>query len=205
MEITLYHSPGACSMATYISLLEAGADFNVKITSLKNKDHLQPEYAALNPKKKVPYIAIDGKGLTENVAIQSWIAETYPDAKLFPADSWDQKRALSYMGWFGSGIHPHITRHFKPGFFCGNTDAHDDMKIKAKAKYMEQMELIESELEGKTWFFDHYTVCDSYYFWIYVRAEQEGFDLSGLVHGTAHNKRMLERESVQKVLAHTAD
>ncbi len=35
MDITLYHSPGACSMATYVSLLEAGADFDVKIVSLK--------------------------------------------------------------------------------------------------------------------------------------------------------------------------
>jgi len=61
MGITLYHSPGACSMATYISLLEAGAEFDVKITSLKTSDQLSPEYAAINPKKKVPYMVIDGK------------------------------------------------------------------------------------------------------------------------------------------------
>lgn len=202
MDITLYHSPGACSTATYISLLEANAEFDVKLIRLKNNDHKQPEYVAINPKQKVPYIVIDGKGLSENVAIQSWIAETYTNAKLMPADSWEQKKALSYMGWFGSGLHPHMTRHFKPQFFCSHGDAHEDMKTIAKAKYMEQLELIEPYLDGKNWFFDHYTVVDSYYFWIYSRAETEGFDLTGLEHGTAHNKRMLERESVQKVLAH---
>jgi len=204
MEITLYHSPGACSMATYISLLEAGSDFTVKIISLKNQDQIKPDYAAINPKKKVPFLVVDGKGLSENVAIQSWIAEKFPEANLLPSDSWEQKQALSYMGWFGSSIHPHITRHFKPAKFCRHEDAHDDIKTKAKAMYMELLELAETELSGKTWFFDHYTVCDSYFFWIYDRALSEGFDLSGFEYCTAHNNRMRTRESVQKVLAHTA-
>ena len=204
MDITLYHSPGACSMATYISLHEAGTDFTVNIISLKKNEQSTPDYAALNPKKKVPFLVVDGKGLSENVAIQSWIAEAFPEANLSPSDSWDQKRALSYMGWFGSGIHPHLTRHFKPVKFSHHEDAHHDIKVKAKAMYMEQLELIEAELAGKTWFFDHYTVCDSYFFWINDRGLREGFDLSGLQHCTAHNNRMRTRESVQKVLAHTA-
>ena len=203
MDITLYHSPGACSMATYISLYEAGAEFEVKIISLKNNAQSDPEYAALNPKKKVPYLVVDGKGLSENIAMQAWIAETYPSAKLMPVDPWDQKRALSYMGWFGAGVHPNLTRHFKPVKFCSDVSAHEDVRAKAKAMYLEQLTLIESELAGKTWFFDHYTVCDSYFFWIYERALVEGFDLTGFERSTAHNKRMRERESVQKVLAHT--
>ena len=203
MDITLYHSPGACSMAPYISLVEADADFTVNIISLKNNEQTTADYAAINPKKKVPFMSIDGKGLTENVAIQSWIAETYPHANLMPSDSWDQKQALSYMGWFGAGIHQHLTRHFKPAKFCGLTESHDDIKSKAKAMYMEQLELVEPKLSGKTWFFDHYTVCDSYFFWIYDRALTEGFDLTAFKQCTAHNERMRERESVQKVLAHT--
>ena len=71
------------------------------------------------------------------------------------------------------------------------------------AMYMEQLALVENELTGRTWFFDHYTACDSYFFWIYDRALNEGFDLSGFEYCTAHNQRMRERENVQKVLAHT--
>ena len=206
MSIILYHSPGACSMAVYISLTEAGAEFDVKIISLKNNEQSTPEYAAINPKKKVPYLLVDAqgkkRGLTENVAIQTWIAETFPDANLMPADSWDKIRALSYMGWFGAGVHPHITRHFKPGRFSDNEETHADIKFKAKAMFLEQLALIDNELDGKTWFFDHYTVCDSYFFWIYDRALGEGFELSEFKNCTAHNNRMRERESVQKVLAH---
>ncbi len=204
MKITLYHSPGACSMAPYISLLEAGADFDVNIVNIKKNEQSNPDYAAINPKKKVPLLVVDGNGLTENVAIQSWIAEAFPDANLLPSDSWNHKQALSYMGWFGSGIHPHITRHFKPAKFTAQQEAHDDLKAKAKAMLIEQLVLVDSKLAGKTWFFDHYTCCDSYFFWIYDRSLAEGFDLSGLKHATAHNERMRTRESVQKVLAHKA-
>ena len=190
-------------MAPYISLLEANAEFDVKIISLKNNEQSNPEYAEINPKKKVPFLVVDGNGLSENVAMQSWIAETYPKAQLMPSDRWDQKRALSYMGWFGAGIHQHLTRHFKPIEFCADAGSHDDIRTKSKAMYMEQLALVDKELAGKTWFFDHYSVCDSYFFWIYNRGLGENFDLSEFEHCTAHNNRMLTRKSVQTVLAHT--
>ena len=204
MDITLYHSPGACSMATYVSLLEAGAEFDVKIISLKNNQQSTPAYAAINPKKKVPFLTVDGNGLSENIAMLVWVAEAFPDVNLLPGDRWDHKRALSYMGWFGAGIHQHLTRHFKPIKFCADADSHDDIKARSKAMYLEQLALVESELHGKTWFFDHFTVCDCYFFWIYNRALGEGFDLTGFEYCTAHNNHMLERQSVQTVLAHTA-
>jgi len=191
-------------MAPYISLLEAGADFDVNIVNIKKNEQSNPDYVAINPKKKVPLLAVDGRGLTENVAIQAWIAEAFPKANLLPANAWDHKQALSYMGWFGSGIHPHITRHFKPGKFTAHTDAHENLKATAKAMLLEQLALVDSELAGKTWFFDHYTCCDSYFFWIFDRSLEEGFDLSSFKHATAHNQRMRKRESVQKVLAHKA-
>ena len=71
--------------------------------------------------------------------------------------------------------------------------------------YMDQLALVEAELSGRTWFFDHYTVCDSYFFWIYHRALREGFDVSSFENCTAHFERMNKRDSVKKVLAHTVD
>lgn len=201
MDITLYHSPGACSTAPCISLFEAGAAFRVEIVSLRDNEQMSPEYASINPKRKVPYLVVDGKGLSENVAIQCWIAEAFPDAGLLPSDGWERKRAISHMGWFGSGLHPHVTRHFKTAKFCALPEAEADVKAKAKEMYMAQLELVERELEGRKWFFDHYTVCDSYFFWIHDRALREGFDLSALPNCSAHNERMRRRESVKKTLA----
>ena len=74
MTITLYHAPGACSTAAYVSLLEADADFDVELISLAKKEQTSESYKAINPKQKVPYLIVDGKGLSENTAIQTWIA-----------------------------------------------------------------------------------------------------------------------------------
>lgn len=43
-------------------------------------------YLKISPKGKVPTLLIDGEPLTENVAIQLWIAKQFPDARLMPGD-----------------------------------------------------------------------------------------------------------------------
>ena len=203
MTITLYHAPGACSIAAYISLLEAGAEFDVVLISLAKKEQNSESYKTLNPKQKVPYLIVDGQGLSENTAIQTWIASAYPDANLLPRDGFELARAISHMNWFSSGMHPHITRHFRTEKFCDLESAHDDIKAKAKAMFFEQMALVERELDDRTWFFDHNTACDSYFFWVYDRALREDFDLSEFRNCTAHYEAMKMRPNVQKALAHT--
>ena len=54
-----------------------------------------PEYLKINPKHKVPLLIVDGKALTESTAIQIWIARTFPQAKLLPADPWQELKAIS--------------------------------------------------------------------------------------------------------------
>jgi glutathione S-transferase len=203
MTITLYHAPGACSIAAYVSLLEAGADFDVVLISLAKKEQNSEGYKSLNPKEKVPYLVVDGKGLSENTAIQTWIASAYPKANLLPHDSFEQARAISHMNWFSSGMHPHITRHFRTTKFCAIESAHEDIKAKAKAMLFEQMALVEQELDGRTWFFEHNTACDAYFFWVYDRALREDFDLSEFTNCTRHYEEMKKRSNVQKALAHS--
>ncbi|MBD3679234.1 MAG: glutathione S-transferase family protein [Rhodobacteraceae bacterium] len=203
MTITLYHAPGACSIASYVSLLEAGAEFDVKLIILANKDQNSESYKALNPKQKVPYLTVDGKGLSENSAILTWIASTYPEAKLLPEDTFERARAISHMNWFSSGMHPHITRHFRVAKFCEIESAHEDIKAKAKAMFFEQIALVEQELEGRTWFFDHITSCDFYFFWVYDRGLRENWDLSEFSNCTAHYEAVKKLPNVQKALAHT--
>ena len=73
-----------------------------------------PDYLKLNPLHKVPVLVVDGKPLTENVAIQLWIARHYPQAKVLPADPWDQLKAVSILSLCASGIHPFLVRINNP-------------------------------------------------------------------------------------------
>ena len=114
MKLTLCYAPIACSLVPLINLNEAGASFEVRKINLRKGDNMTSDHLAINPLHKVPVLIVDGRALTENIAINTYVARTYPAAKLFPSNSMDELEAISMMGWFSGGIHPHLTRIFNP-------------------------------------------------------------------------------------------
>ena len=118
MKIELYYAPVTCAMAPYITLTEAGADFEVHALNFRTKDHLKPEYVKINPKHKVPMLIVDGQKLTENAAIHLWISRTFPDTNLIPAGPWEQAQAVSMLSWCSGGIHPYLSRINNPANVC---------------------------------------------------------------------------------------
>jgi glutathione S-transferase len=61
--ITLFFSPGACSLATHIALIEAGLDYRLSRVNFAENQQNSPEFKALNPKGRVPALAVaDGTG-----------------------------------------------------------------------------------------------------------------------------------------------
>src|SRR5688572_31031361 len=76
----LYYSPGACSLATRISLHEAGLEAEFERVDLKAKvTETGADYSAINPAGSVPMLVLDdGAAVTENVAILDLMAELAP-------------------------------------------------------------------------------------------------------------------------------
>ncbi len=84
--LTLYYAPGACSMASHIALEETGTPYETKVVGLAQGEQTKPEYLnGVNPRGKVPALKTDDGILTENVAILTYLARTFPDAKLLPS------------------------------------------------------------------------------------------------------------------------
>ena len=204
MTLQLYYTPVACSMVPYINLTEAGADFEVMPLNFSKGEHMSPEYLRLNPKHRVPVLMIDGEPLTENVAINLWIARTFPQAKLLPIDPKQEIRAISLMAWCASGIHPALTPNALPKRFCDAPDSEESVKQCAQKLLAEHFGIADSLLAGREWFFDHYTAPDAYFFWTFLRAlrfDLKYLDLSKFQNCHAHLNRMKQRASVQKLLA----
>ncbi|HEX3971125.1 MAG TPA: glutathione S-transferase N-terminal domain-containing protein, partial [Stellaceae bacterium] len=118
MKLTLYYAPITCALAPYITLTEAGADFEAKPVNLRKGEHKTPDYLKLNPKHQVPTLVIDGEPLTENPAIQIWIARNFPKAKLLPEDPMQFVKAVSILSLCSSGIHPYLFRINSPLLVC---------------------------------------------------------------------------------------
>ncbi len=179
MEIVLYYAPITCALAPYITLTEADAEFEVRPLDFGKGQNNSPEYLKINPKHKVPLLIVDGKPLSESVAIQTWIARTFPQAKLLPADPWQELQAISLMSWCSGGIHPFLTRINSPARICDVPGTGDSVKKIAAANLMELFKIADDLLADRQFFFDRFTAPDAHFFWCQRRARQFELDLSG--------------------------
>jgi glutathione S-transferase len=183
-------------------LTEAGASFEVRPLNFRKSQHLTAEYLRLNPKHKVPVLVIDGAPLTENVAIQIWIARNFPAAKLLPADQMQELQAISLLAWCASGIHPFLSRINSPARVCDLPGAEESVQRLAVQQLFENYKVADDMLAGREWFFEHFTAVDAHFFWCFRRGTQFSLELSQFKNCMAHFERMQRRPSVQKLLAY---
>jgi len=204
MDITLYYAPHTCALAPFVTLREAGAHFVVKALNFRKKEQMAPDYLAMNPKHKVPLLVVDGRPLTENPAIQLWIARAFPEARLLPQDPWREVEVVSVLSWCASGIHPHLSRIHSPEKYCCAEVSANDVRALGYRFLDENFRIAEAMLEGREFIFDHFTASDAHMFWCLRRAGQLGFDLTGLPNCRSYFDRMSARDSVRHVLAFEA-
>src|SRR6185312_2776405 len=117
--LTLYYSPGACSLADHIALHEAGEKFNlVKVDLKSHKLEDGRSFLEINPKGYVPALQFDdGKILTENIAILTMIADNHP--ALMAPGQFGRYRLLEMLAYIATEIH----KSFKPLFASDASDA----------------------------------------------------------------------------------
>jgi glutathione S-transferase len=201
MDIVLYYAPNTCALAPYITLTEANAPFEARPLNLRKEQQHTPDYLKLNPKHKVPVLIVDGKTMTESVAIQMWIARGFPAAKLLPSDPWQELQAISLMAWCSSGIHPFLARINSPPRVCDVPNSGDSVRRLAADQLFENFRIANNLLAGRAFFFDHFTAPDAHFFWCIRRATQFELDLSPFKNCMAHFERIKARPSAQKLLA----
>jgi glutathione S-transferase len=202
MQIVLYYCPIACSLVPYVTLTEAGAKFEVRNIILRKGEQNSPDYLKLNPKHKVPLLMVDGQPLTENVAIQIWIARNFPQTKLLPADPWQELKAISIMSWCASGIHPLLARINAPPRVCDLPGADESVRKLAAGQLYENYQIANDLLTGREYFFDDFTAADAHFFWCFRRGLQFELDLSKFANCQAHFERLQKRPSVQQCVAY---
>jgi glutathione S-transferase len=104
--LTLYFAPGASSMAVHIALHEIGVGFEAKPMSFKANDMQAPAFLKINPVGQVPTLLVDGRPLTEVAGCLFYLARRFPEAGLLPDDIEGQSRAVAWMSFLASTLHP---------------------------------------------------------------------------------------------------
>lgn len=202
-DITLFAAPGSCSRVTTIVLEEIGVPFTYELVRFMKGFHKSPAYKAVNPKGKVPALVIDGEALTENVAILSWLAATYPQAQLLPAasDPLQAARTLADLCYCSSTLHPLVTRYCMPGKIGGEEGAATVKAVGTEAM-KENAALIDQRLSGCDWWYgDAWSALDAYLYWVFGRLNGAGYDFAPYPNWQAHAARMQGRPAVQRALA----
>lgn len=207
-DLALYFAPDTCARVSMIALEEVGLPYEARLISFVRGDHRSPEFLRLNPGGKVPVLLVNGKPLTENVAILSWLHAQYPEAGLLPKveDRLEAFQQLSDLAWCASGLHPLVTRMRIPQFFCTLPEARDNVHALAKDAISEQLSWIERKLENAPWWYgNQWSIVDAYINWIWFRVTGCGINAADFPKLDDHNRRLIERPSVKRVLDRHAE
>jgi glutathione S-transferase len=189
-------------MAPHIALEETGAPYEVIEIDEVGGEHLTEAYRKINPRSKVPTLKLDdGRVITENVAIQTYIARLHSHARLLPVDPVGEAQALSLMSFFATTVHPVFGRFWRPERSSDDPSAHAGIKAKAGLAFFDYLREIDGLLAGRTWFFDGFTTVDAYAFVFYTWGQRVTLPVHELRAYSAHKDRMLGRPAVQRVLA----
>lgn len=194
----LYWFPGTCARIPAVALEEIGEPYEETVVDLFGGD---PSYVDVNPKRKVPALVADGRTITENPAIHTFLARRHPSARLLPAgDPTVEIEALELMSWFAAGIHPAITRQRFPLFFCDLEDAYPSIRTRARTQLEECFAIIEQRLGRREWLFHDWSIVDAYLLWLWFRATGSGMDGSQFPRCLDHAERCEARPSVARIL-----
>lgn len=202
-ELTLHFAPDTCARVTMIALEEIGCPYEVEVVEFMRGAHRSQNYLALNPKGKVPTLVVDCKPLNENLAILSFLDETYPEAGLLPkaADAFERGQILSDLSFCASGLHPIVTRLRIPRFFCDVEPGASRVFEMAEVAMGLNFEIIEERLSRNRWWYgDEWSILDAYINWVWFRVSGTAFDTSSFPNFARHGQEMLERPSVIRAL-----
>jgi glutathione S-transferase len=197
----LYYAPGACSLAVHIVLEWIGNPYEaIKI------NYGDPLLKQINPAGAVPVLE-DGAGhtLTQCSAILKYLAQADSSSDLLDVSSPEAAAELDRWSAFLTGdLHPAFFPVFMPARYTISTEpkAVEDIRIAGRLLVKAKLQLLEAQLDGKTWMVGNKrTILDAYATPMIRWACTTLGQLDEFPAVLAHHHRMLADPAVQRVLA----
>jgi len=148
-------------------------------------------------------LVVDGKPLTQIVAISQYLDQAFPDAGLLPKDPWTRGQALSQLAWMNNTVHPTFTHFFRPEKFATSDAGQADIKQQAVAEFRRHLERIQDWVSGANpyWHGAKISVHDAYAFVFLRWGGFVGVDPKSLPGYHAYIQRVMQHPAVAAVLA----
>ncbi len=201
--LTLFYSPGSCSLASHIALEEAGASYEARRVDFSVQQQTSADFLALNPKGRVPALVTDRGVITETPAILAFVAQSFPSARLAPVnDPFEFARLQAFNSYLCATVHV-AHAHGRRGYrWTDDAAAIEAMKAKMPQTMAACFELIETTLLAGPWVLGAaYSVADAYLYTMAGWLEADGVDPGRFPKVLDHRNRMADRPAVGAVLA----
>lgn len=158
----LFFAPFACSLASHITLREAGLDAELVQVTLSTKTTATgDDFLAISPKGQVPTLRLDdGSILTEGPAVVQYLADLSPASGLMPASGRDRYLVLQWLNYISTEIHK--------GCFAlmFNPAAPAEAKGWARGNIPTKLEYVDGQIGSRSYLVgDRFTVADAYLTW----------------------------------------
>lgn len=193
----LFYKPGACSLASHITLRESGKDFTLDgVDLMKKRLENGDDFFSVNPKGQVPALLLDdGTLLTEGVAIMQYLADSVPDRQLLaPTSSLSRYKTIEWLNYIATELHKGFTPLFRP-------DTPEDFKPTVRALLEKKMQYVNDSLKDNQWICGpRFSIADAYLFTVLRWAYAVKLNMAGLSNIDAYMARMAERPAVAAAL-----
>ncbi len=196
----LYYSPFACSLAAHIACREAGLDVElVRVDLATKRTAAGGDLFADNPMGQVPTLVLpDGRALTENVAILSYLADRTPTsasaAEPEPSDRYELLRWLSFVS---TEIHKNVL------WAIYAPTSPDAVKEYARESAGRGLGVASARLESRDALLGGaFTVADAYLFWAVTLLPRAGVALDRFPTLSRYHALHRSRPAVRAALAY---
>jgi glutathione S-transferase len=197
----LYEFAPTRSIRARWALQELGVAFDAVTVNLVAGEHRDPAFLAINPAGKLPVLVDGDMVLTESVAIVLYLAETYPDRGLIPADVRQRAQVYRWLLFTATELEQplwRITRHTM--LYPEHQRLPGDVPL-ARQEFKAMAAVLEEHMQGRSFVVgDGLTVADLVLAYTLDWANEIEL-LDGLPQLQGYLKRMYDRPSAPPRIA----
>ena len=198
----LYYAPNTISVAVAIALEEAGIEYETVKIDFAAKEQAGAAYAQINPKGRVPALAVEGGILTETGALLEYIADMAPEAPLRPQDPVLLARMREVMFYLATTMHVNHAHKLRGARWAKERSSWKDMQkmvpqtMAASCEYLSQ-----AGLRGPFVLGENVSIADFYLYVICTWLEGDGVNVADFPKIQNFMTAMEQRDSVRAVYA----
>ncbi len=204
MTMSLYYSPGACSLAPHILLEEVSASYELIPISTDKGEARADAFRELNAKGRVPVLVQNDFVLTEAPAILLHIAASAPAHGFFPHSNVDLVRSIEWSNWLSGTVHAVAVRMiWRPSDFTNDVSDHDRIVSEGHMHLASAFAHIENRMSERDWAVgDGYSIIDPYLLVFYRWGNRMRLNMRDTYpQWTKHALRVLARPAVLRAFA----